>query len=116
VGFGPRQRVVHRGGKLRSGRHDNIQWNDSTVKQALAIATGAGDDTITLNDDFIGEASPTAVAGINTGGGNDTVDLSGSTFYCNARFDGGPGSDSLHKGGAQFRALPPIIVNFEVVN
>ena len=46
----------------------------------------------------------------------DTVDLGLSTFYCNARFDGGPGTDTLHRSGAHFLGLPPVIVNFETVN
>lgn len=93
-----------------------IQLTQTTVKQALNITTGAGDDTVTLKGDPIGQANPNAVATINTGGGNDSVDLSGSTFSCNARFDGGPGTDTLHKGGARFLALPPVILDFEKVS
>jgi hypothetical protein len=92
---------------------DYIQLTQTTVKGALNITTGTGNDTIILHDDSIGQASPFAVTTINTGGGNDTVDLSGSTFYCHARFDGGPGTDTLHKGGARFLASPPILLNFE---
>jgi hypothetical protein len=93
-----------------------IQLTQTTVKGALAITTGAGDDTVTLNNDTIGQATPGAVATIDTGAGNDTVDLTGSTFYCNAQFDGGPGTDHLHKGGARFLALPPVILDFENVS
>ena len=91
-----------------------IRLTKTTVKRALAITTGAGNDSITLHGDTIGQASPSAVTTINTGGGNDTVDLDSSTFYSNARFDGGPGTNSLHKRGAQFLGLSPVIVNFEI--
>ncbi len=93
-----------------------IQLTQTTVQHALAITTGAGDDEITLNGDTIGQAMPFAVATINTGGGNDTVDLSGSSCYCNALFDGGPGTDTLHLGGARFLVSPPAILKFETVS
>jgi hypothetical protein len=91
-----------------------IRLTRTWVKGALAITTGAGDDQITLNDALVGLTSPSAVATINTGGGNDTVDLSSSTFYCNALFDGGPGSNHLRKGGARFLESPPIVIHFEI--
>jgi hypothetical protein len=98
-----------------SSNPTTVTLTDTTVKGVLTITTGTGNDTVTLSDAYIGQASSGGVAQILTGSGNDKVDLGSSIFYCKAKFDGGPGTDSLHKSSARFLKPPPTVLNFETV-
>jgi hypothetical protein len=93
----------------------NITLSGVTVNGGLALLTGAGDDSITIEGSSIDRLGVTAT--IQMGGGDDTLQLLQTTFYSNGvYFDGGSGSNTLSMIDVEFPNYPPlaqpIIINF----
>lgn len=78
-----------------------IRIQNSTVKNALKIQTGYGYDVIQVWTSDLGRATGSTPSLINSYGGNDTVDLSGTVFFDFFQADGGIGFNEL-KNGATF--------------
>lgn len=85
-----------------SGNDSLIRIENSTVKKALKVQTGAGYDVIQLWNSDLGRATGASTPSlINSYGGNDVLDLSGSVFFDFFQADGGIGFNEL-KNGATF--------------
>jgi hypothetical protein len=88
----------------QAGDDGIIVATNSTAKK-LVIDTAAGNDYVQL-----ASATVLTSATVLLGTGDDTLDVSGSTFG-STYFDGGPGTDTLISAGNTF-ILPPTIINF----
>ena len=84
---------------------DKVTVSGSSVS---ALDTGAGDDTITLNqsgsvttlkagagNDTVSVASGATIETVDLGAGNDTISLASGAVTTNATIDGGAGRDTL---------------------
>lgn len=91
-----------------SGDFSLIRIENTTVKKALKIQTGAGWDVVKVLNSDLGRATGASTPSlINSYGGNDTVDLSGTVFFDFIQADGGIGFNELKKSatflkGSQF--------------
>ena len=95
-----------------SGKDEiTVSGNGSTIK-VDKINTGAGDDTITLNqsgsvttlkagagNDTVSVASGATIETVDLGAGNDTISLASGAVTTNATIDGGNGTDTLALSG-----------------
>ena len=95
-----------------SGKDEiTVSGNGSTIK-VDKINTGAGDDTITLNqsgsvttlkagagNDTVSVASGATIETVDLGAGNDTISLASGAVTTNATIDGGAGTDTLALSG-----------------
>jgi hypothetical protein len=52
---------------------------------------------------------------VTTGAGDDTVSVADSAFLGAVLFNGGPGIDTFSDFGGNTFAVPPVIIDFEVV-
>jgi hypothetical protein len=96
-----------------------IVMNNDQFPTGLIIATGNGTASITITGSSIGQPGSAVI--IQTGYSDATVVLGvkGAPVIFNvggARFEGGPGDNTLTLTYAEFPAGPPIISNFNVVS
>lgn len=91
-----------------------IRIEDTTVNKSLKIQTGYGYDIVQIWHSDVGAATGASTPSlINTYGGNDTVNLSGSIFFDVLQADGGIGFNELHRSGAEF-IKEPRFLNFQL--
>lgn len=89
----------HYVGVFTGAGNDLVILNGVTTKNgATEIDTGDGDDSVQVTDSKFG-----GTAAVNLGTGNDTLEVTGSNIRKQVRFNGGAGNDALGADGAQFR-------------
>lgn len=117
--------VVEGRTRIRGGGDDlrTVMIDDSSFEGPLAIQTGKGDDTISVETDVSPTGFPTSLMGkvaISTGDGDDVVTIGNDDTDSTVTFDdalsvnGGKGNDTLdHETHGNSYAVPPKLKSIE---